>query len=250
MSEPSSAIVVKDLSVELGRYTILDNISFSVPRGQTTAIIGPNGAGKSVLIKAILRLLPKKSGEVHIFGVPHEQYRKIAPRISFIPQRLEIDQNFPLTVRDLFALKSARPIGYYPNDEKRMQNLLTLVGLEGHQHQRVNRLSGGQLQRLLVGYSLMDNPQLICMDEPSAGIDVQGQETIYSLIKRIQEQRQLTVVLVSHELEIVLSYAQQVLCLNKKLLCAGIPREVLSHELLEQMYGMPVGHFTHHHPSP
>lgn len=241
------AVRVTNLSVTLDSHPILERLSFSVPTGQTTAIIGPNGAGKSILLKAILRLLPKQEGEVTIFGVPHEHYRKIAHAISYIPQRLSFDRAFPLTVHGLFALKSRRIIGMSHEEEERMHHLLDLVGMRKYLTHKISTLSGGQVQRVLIGYSLMDRPKLLILDEPSAGIDVQGQDTVYTLLQRIQKSEHLTLLLVSHELEIVMQYASQVLCLNRKLLCAGVPREVLSNELLEQMYGSPVGHFAHTH---
>lgn len=247
-SPAAPAIRVSNLSVTLDGHPILENLSFVVPRGETTAIIGPNGAGKSILLQAILRLLPKQSGSVEIFGVPHEQYRKIARLISYIPQKLNFERSFPLTVGGLFALKSRRIIGMTGIEEARMYNLLELVGMRSHLHHKISTLSGGQMQRVLLGYSLMDKPELLILDEPSAGIDVQGQDTVYTLLKRIQQQEKLTLLLVSHELEIVMQYASQVLCLNRQLLCAGVPREVLSNDLLEKMYGSPVGHFAHSHP--
>jgi zinc transport system ATP-binding protein len=249
MEKSVPAVDVKDLSVTLGGHKILDNISFSVPAGSTTAIIGPNGAGKSVLVKTILRLIPKDKGKVHIFGTDHKYYRKVAPLLSYIPQHVQFDQDFPLTVRGLFSLKSSRPIGLNGVQKQHMQELLRLVGMEEFADKRLSTLSGGQLQRVLIGYSLMDHPRLLILDEPSAGIDISGHETIYALLKRIQEEEELTMILISHELDVVMQYAEQVLCLNKQLLCAGAPHQVLSNELLQQMYGTPIGHFTHgRHP--
>lgn len=240
---------VKDLTVTLGGHTIIDNISFSVDEGTTCAIIGPNGAGKSVLIKAILRLLPKEKGEVTIFDTPHEKYRKVAHQISYIPQTTDFDRNFPLTVHGLFALKSKRPFGLSATDEARAQALLKLVDMQPHLHKKLGDLSGGQLQRVLLAYSLMDKPRLLILDEPSAGIDTKGQETMYALLHRIKEAEKLTMILISHELDVVMQYADQVLCLNKELLCAGLPNEVLTADILKEMYGMPVRHFHHTHDS-
>ncbi|MEX1997954.1 MAG: metal ABC transporter ATP-binding protein [Candidatus Andersenbacteria bacterium] len=244
---PEIAIEAQDLAVTLAGHPILEGLTFTVPTGQTTAIIGPNGAGKSILLKAILRLIPKTRGRVNIFGIPHEQYRRIAPLISYIPQKLMFDHSFPLTVRGLFALKARGILGMSAIDEQRMEQLLNLVGMTNHIDHKISTLSGGQMQRVLLGFSLMDQPRLLILDEPSAGIDVQGQETIYTLLQRIQQEKKLTLLLVSHELEIVMQYATQVLCLNRKLLCTGTPREVLSNEMLQQMYGAPIRHFTHRH---
>ncbi|MEX2054891.1 MAG: metal ABC transporter ATP-binding protein [Candidatus Andersenbacteria bacterium] len=249
MTNEVAAIEVQDLSIALDGHTILENINFTVAAGATTAVIGPNGAGKSVLLRALLRLIPKQQGKVLIFGVPHENYRQVAHHISYIPQRLNFDRTFPLTVQGFFSLKSARPLGLTQAEKSRMLELLQLVGMEKHLTHQISTLSGGQMQRVLLAYSLMDQPQLLILDEPSAGIDIQGQSTVYSLLQQIQKDSGLTLLLVSHELEIVMRYASQVLCLNKQLLCAGVPHEVLSNDMLEKMYGAPVSHFTHSHHS-
>lgn len=240
---------VKNLSVVIDDHALIENISFSVEKGSIAAIIGPNGAGKSVLIKAILGLMPKQSGTVTFFGTDSSRYASIAHQISYIPQYLNFDRDFPLTVEGLFMLKSTRLIGMSQEERERMEKLLSVVHLQDHVHKKLSILSGGQLQRALIAYSLMDHPSLLILDEPSAGIDVSGQETIYHLLQRIKEEEHLTMVLVSHELDVVMQYADQVLCLNKELLCAGVPHDVLSQDLLEKMYGMPLKHFTHTHHS-
>ncbi len=243
------ALEVKDLTVKLGGHTVLDNINFAVEAGSVTAIIGPNGAGKSVLLKAVLRLTPKASGRARIFGIDHEKYRQVSPLVSYIPQSPAFDPAFPLTVQGLFSLKSLRPLGMSRGEKLRADELLDMVGAKHLSSKRLSALSGGQLQRVLLAYSLMDEPKLLLLDEPAAGIDVSGQETIYPLLARIQKKENLTLIIVSHELQIVMEYASQVLCLNRKILCAGLPHKVLSNEILKKMYGTEVRHFTHnqHH---
>ena len=241
------AVAVDKLCVDIHKHRVVDNVSFTVPVGSTTAIIGPNGAGKSVLVKSLLRLIPKSSGNVSVFGIPHERYRDIAPLISYIPQRLNFKDNFPLTVKGLFELKSPRPLGMSPAEAARMEEVLQVVGMQPHVHKRLSELSGGQLQRVLIAYSLTDHPKLLFLDEPSAGIDAEGQETIYALLERIRAEENLTMVLISHELEVIMQYADQVLCLNQSLLCAGAPGKVLTEDLLKQMYGTGVGRYEHSH---
>lgn len=241
------ALHVHNLSVILGEHTIVDTISFDVPTGQTTAIIGPNGAGKSVLIKSLLGLIPKSAGIIEFFGISQKQYRKIAHRISYIPQSLSLELTMPLTVHGLFTLTSNQLWGMSQTETERMNTLLALVGMPNTHRDRLATLSGGQLQRIFIAFSLMRQPELIILDEPSAGIDIRGQESIYSLLERIQIQEKVTLLLVSHELDIVMRYASQVLCLNRQLLCAGVPHEVLSNEMLATMYGSPVSHFEHTH---
>ena len=242
-----AAITAQRLSVTLGGTRVLDNLSFIVPRGETTAIIGPNGAGKSVLLKVLLGLLPADSGEVSILGVTPRQLKRVASDVSYVPQRVQLDFNFPLTVRGLFSLASPGLLGMRAADRQRMQTLLRLVGVSDLAEARLSTLSGGQLQRVLIGYSLMKKPKLLILDEPSAGIDMSGQETVYSLLEHIQAEEHLTLLLVSHELDVVMRYADHVLCLNQKLLCSGVPKEALSNEMLREMYGNPVRHFHHDH---
>lgn len=242
-----NALEVKNLTVTIAGHQILENISFTVPTGSATAIIGPNGAGKSVLVKTILRLIPKTSGGVTMFGQPHEKYRRVASQVSYVPQRLELDHDFPLTVRGLFTLKSRRPLGIAPPDHDHMVALLTMVGAVAHVGKRLSDLSGGQLQRVMIAYSLMDRPKLLFLDEPAAGIDISGQETVYALLQRVQAQEHLTVVFISHELDVVMHYADQVICLNRTLLCAGLPQEALTTEVLHEMYQMPTKHYHHSH---
>lgn len=242
-----AAITAENLTVRLDGHTILDNLNFTIPASSATAIIGPNGAGKSVLLKAILRLVPISSGQITIFGTDNIQYRAIAPLISYIPQQFNLESYFPLTVHGLFALKSSRPLGLSSREETRMYQLLQMVGAEHLVNQQIVTLSGGQFQRTLLAFSLMDKPRLLLLDEPAAGIDVQGQETIYHLLRRIQQTEDITIVIVSHELQIVMNYTDQVLCLNKKLVCAGKPATALTNETLKKMYGPDASHFHHHH---
>ena len=240
-----TAISLKDVSVRLGDSPILKDITFDVPKGATTAIIGPNGAGKSILLKTILNQIKKSAGSIDILGTPNEQYRKIAPKVSYIPQKIFFDDTFPLTLEGLFSLKTKRWLGLSQKDDQKMKQLLHRVGINIPTDTRLYTLSGGQLQRVLIAYSLMDDPELVIMDEPAAGIDITGQETIYELLKRIQQEEKITLLLVSHELDIVIRYARQVICLNQKLICAGVPHEVLSDDILQKMYGTPVAHHIH-----
>lgn len=234
-----TALDVHHLTVKLGGRTIVDDISLSVEEGETVALIGPNGAGKSVLVKTILRLLPKTSGEVRLFGTPHEQYAKVAPLVSYVPQFIAVEKTFPLTVEELFALKSG-------SDPKRRVHCLKMVGGQGLEQQRLGTLSGGQLQRIFLAFALIDRPRLLFLDEPSSGIDIGAEETIYNLIRRVSTEEKMTVVLISHDIDIVAGFAQHVFCINRQLLCSGPPAAVLTEETLRRAYGPHVGVYAHH----
>jgi ABC-type Mn2+/Zn2+ transport system ATPase subunit len=237
-----TALDVHHLTVHLGGRSIIDDISLSVEEGETVAIIGPNGAGKSILLKAVLRLVPKTAGDVRIFGKPHEEYKSIAPMISYVPQSITIDRSFPLTVDELFLLKRN-------SDLHRREHCLRLVGADALHSQPLGTLSGGQLQRVFLAFALVDQPKILFLDEPSSGIDIGGEETIYNLIRRVSQKEKMTVVLVSHDIDIVASFAQHVFCLNGKLLCSGPPAAVLTEETLRAAYGPHAGLYAHH-PAP
>ncbi|MDP3685326.1 MAG: metal ABC transporter ATP-binding protein [bacterium] len=237
-----NALDVHHLTVKLGGRTIVEDVSLSVEEGETVALIGPNGAGKSVLVKTILRLLPKASGEVRIFGKPHEEYRKVAPLVSYVPQFISIERTFPLTVEELFALKRG-------SDPARQMHCLKTVGAQGLGRQRLGTLSGGQLQRIFLAFALVDRPRILFLDEPSSGIDIGGEETIYNLIRRVSAEEKMTVVLISHDIDIVAGFAQHVFCINRQLICSGPPAAVLTEETLRRAYGPHVGVYPHH-PGP
>ena len=223
-------LTVTGLSVSFGNQKVLDNISFSVERDGTLAIIGPNGAGKTVLFRAILGLIPYQ-GEV-----------KWAPniKIGYVPQKLFVQKDLPLTVQEFLKLK-----------ERSLANIvkvLTSVGIKktGILKIRLGDLSGGEIQRVLIANALLGNPQVLLFDEPTSGVDIAGEETIYGLIERLKKEVDLTIIFISHELDIVYKHATDVLCLNKEKICFGKPREVIDKETLSKMYGEEVKVYKHH----
>lgn len=224
----------KNINVTLNGARIVKDISFSVDRGEVLTILGPNGAGKSVLVRAILGLVPY-SGEVKWEG---------SPTIGYLPQGLTPVKmkGMPITVRDFFVLKREKVT------EDEMVTMLHLVGL----HERilgklVGNLSGGQFQRMLIAWVLISRPDIIFFDEPTTGIDIGGGETIYSLLDTIRKKENLTIVLVTHDLNIVYEYSTNVLCLgNEGWLCYGPPQEALDPRTLEKLFGVKLKYHKHH----
>lgn len=221
---------VTNLSVKFGNQKVLDNISFSVERDGTLAIIGPNGAGKTVLFRAILGLIAYE-GEV-----------KWAPniKIGYVPQKLFVQKDLPLTVLEFLRLKE--------NNISNIEKVLNSVGVKkaGILKNRLGDLSGGETQRVLIANALLGNPQVLLFDEPTSGVDILGEETIYGLIERLKKEVDLTIIFISHELDIVYQHATDVLCLNKEKICFGKPREVIDKETLSKMYGEDVKVYMHH----
>ena len=222
---------VSDLKVKLNNHLILSDISFEVRRDDTVAIIGPNGAGKSVLFRTILGLLP------------HEGVVKWSPsvKIGYVPQKLYVAKDIPLTVAEFLSFKES-------NFDKILQ-VLGQVGFGKRENilkMKLGVLSGGELQRILIAFAVMGNPNVLLFDEPTSGVDLSGEETVYQLISKLQAEKDLTIIFVSHELEVVYKYAATVLCLNKEKVCFGPPRKVIDKENLEKLYGEDIHLYRHH----
>jgi zinc transport system ATP-binding protein len=197
--------------------------------------LGPNGAGKTVLLKALLGILPFQGKIEWRPGV----------KTSYVPQRLPFIKDIPMNVKEFFELKEASE-----NETTLTLNLvwgLNSVGLKKDiLKKKIGDLSSGQFQRVLVGWALISNPQVLLFDEPTTGIDVSGQESIYNLLEKLKEERDLTILLVTHDLSIVYKLATDCLCLNKKMLCYSIPKELTS-ERLSQLYGGEIKFYRHSH---
>lgn len=238
MKQKDTLLKVSGLKVKFGNDYVLKNISFKVGNDETIAVIGPNGAGKTVLFRTLLGLVNHK-GTVQW---------KDETKIGYVPQKLGISQDLPLTTSEFFALKE--------KDTKKVAQVLADVGFrEDHPHKghlkehvlkrKIGILSGGELQRVLIAFALLGDPDVLLFDEPTAGIDVSAEETIYSLLHKLQEKKNLSIILISHDLQIVYKYANKVICLNKEQACFGPPLKVLNEKTLDKLYGGSVGFHVH-----
>jgi len=231
----NSILKVKNLNVELDDEKIIENLSFKVKEREIFTILGPNGAGKTTLFRALLGLISYQ-GEIS-WTSPESL------KIGYLSERLSRSKfkEIPISVKEFFKFKES-------SDEKILR-MLKLVGLENPKilEKDPGNLSSGQFQRMLIGWSLIGNPQVLFFDEPTAGIDIGGEETIYSLLHKFWEERNLTILLITHDLNIVYKYSTNVLCLNKKAICSGLPKEILTPENLEKLYGTEIKFYEHTH---
>lgn len=222
---------VKNLSVCFNGEKIIDNLGFNLKEGENLIVLGPNGAGKTVLLKALVGLV-RFEGEI--------KWKKDL-KIGYVPQKILFDKNLPLSLEEFFKFKEA--------DSERIITALKSVGIGDLAilKKKIGIISSGQLQRALIAWSLIDNPDILIFDEPIAGIDIGGQETIYTLLSRIEIEKNLAMILVTHDLSVVYQLADSVLCLNKKAVCYGSPRKVLSEGSLKQLYGGEIKFYKHEH---
>lgn len=239
MAKKTPIIEVNNLTVQYDHHVVLDNLSFTIHEGELTAILGPNGSGKSTLIKAILGLVPVKQGTIKVFGKPiHE----VLSLIGYLPQRLVFDRTFPITVEEFLALSLQKDAPVTA-----INDVLGEVGLQSYKTNLLGELSGGQLQRILIARAILNQPKLLILDEPEAGIDIEAERNFYALIQHLDNEHGMTVVMISHEVDLVYDFAEQVICLNKDLVCHGVPRKVLTSEKLEELYGGGLAHHIHRH---
>lgn len=235
-------IVVTDLTKRYGDTAVVDSVSFGVDTGDVLAIIGPNGAGKSTLLRMIMGLLPPTAGSILIDGHPPH---KVRTRMGYVPQRFSFDEWLPMTVEEFLAL-SSHVSGVHDSEEVSIiEERLSDVGVPNVGKAMLSQLSGGQLQRVMIARALLTRKDVLLLDEPVAGIDVEGQQAMYDLIQHINRAHGTTCILISHELDVVFRYATKVVCLNKKMLCHGLPKEALTEDVLAGMYGTHTAHYHH-----
>jgi zinc transport system ATP-binding protein len=248
----TALLEIRDLGVTLGGKTILKGVNAELARGRVTALIGLNGSGKTTLLRALLKEIPY-TGRV-VFHCGHDHRRPMPEHVGYVPQKLRIDANLPLTVRDLLALAlQRRPLflGISRRVERTMLDILARVSVKEPRQmldKPVDKISGGELQRVLMGLALHPHPELLLLDEPAAGVDFQDQEKFYSLIARLNEETGVTILMVSHDLSVVSKHAHHVLCLKDgRIQCQGPPREIFSGNMLELTFGTEKGVYAHHH---
>jgi ABC-type Mn2+/Zn2+ transport system ATPase subunit len=232
-------IQVKNLTVTFNKDIILNNISFSIEAKEIVAIIGPNGSGKTTLIKAILDLIEHR-GEVKILG---QEPKKSLINIGYVPQKFEFDRTFPLTIEEFMYLT----INSSKTNKEKINLALKEVEMQNHKTKLLGQLSGGQLQRVLIAQAIINQPQILFLDEPTSGIDQGGEKSFYEIIDHLNSEHGVTIVMISHEINMVYKFATQIICLNKDLICMGAPKEMITKEVMKKLYGNETELQIHHH---
>ena len=224
-----------NISLEIDQRQILNNISLQIKAEQIVTLIGPNGAGKTSLVKIALGLIKPTAGSVET---------KKGLRIGYMPQRLHIDQSMPVSVERFLKLAVNA-------NNNEINNALGEVGADSLRHSQLFSLSGGELQRVLLARALIQEPELLVLDEPVQGVDVNGQAELYRLISDIRNRHQCGILLVSHDLHLVMSATDEVICLNQHVCCHGHPEQVSNDPAYLELFGKKdaetLAVYTHHH---
>ncbi|XOA42865.1 MAG: metal ABC transporter ATP-binding protein [Candidatus Nealsonbacteria bacterium] len=216
---------VKNLNVELGGEQVLEDLDFDLREKEILIILGPNGAGKSVLLRTLLGLL-SFNGEI--------SWRKNT-HIGYVPEEFSVSKNLPLSVKEFFGFKEVGPSEIFQS--------FKWVGIEASLRflkKRLGTLSSGQLRRTLIAWVLVDKPDVILLDEPMVGIDIHGRETIYDSLVNLWQEKNQTIILVSHEIGEVCKKADKILALNKRKLFYGLPEDVITPQNLAKIYGASI----------
>jgi len=221
----------KNITVSFGGEKVINNISFDLKDKENLVVVGPNGAGKSVLLKTLLGTTPYE-GQIN--------WKKDI-KIGYVPQRFVQEKDLPLTVEDFFKFKKI--------SINQIHESLCSVGLHDLSilKKKMGVISSGQLQRILIAWGLINNPDILLFDEPTTGIDIEGEETIYNLIAKLEKEKNLTMILITHDLNIVYKFADSVLCLNKKMICYGPAQSTINEKSLNELYGGDIKLHKHTH---
>ncbi|WP_417312942.1 zinc ABC transporter ATP-binding protein ZnuC [Ectopseudomonas khazarica] len=227
-------IQLQGVAVGFNGQAVLDDVQLSVRPGEIVTLIGPNGAGKTTLVRVVLGLLQPDRGKVR---------RAPRLRIGYMPQKLHVDATLPLSVLRFLRLVPGV-------DRKRALAALAEVGAEQVIDSPLQSISGGEMQRVLLARALLREPQLLVLDEPVQGVDVAGQAELYRLISQLRERYGCGVLMVSHDLHLVMSATDQVVCLNRHVCCSGHPEQVSGDPAFIELFGQDaksLAVYHHHH---
>lgn len=231
----NALISARDLWLRRGGRDIIAGVNLDVLPGEIVTVIGPNGAGKTTLVRLVLGIEKPDSGRI---------IRPASTRIGYVPQRFEVDAAIPMTVEGFLALGGSA-------SATEISNTLDEVGARRTAHQQLSKLSGGETQRVLIARALLRRPNLLILDEPASGVDFAGEAELYELVGNLRDERNLGILLVSHDLHVVMAKSDRVICLNGHVCCSGEPEHVSQHSEYARIFG-PKGAsslsvYRHHH---
>jgi zinc transport system ATP-binding protein len=243
-------IEIENLRFSYNSIPVLEDISFAVERGSFVGLVGPNGSGKTTLIKLMLGLAKPSKGAIRLFGQDMDAFTQWA-RIGYLPQSLTVfNPYFPSTAREIVALGllSGKRFPRYLSkaDEKCIDGVLDLLGIEGFKDARVGELSGGQQQRVLIARALVHEPELLILDEPTAALDPDARDSFFGTLKHLCEARNTSIILVTHDIGNIGRYANHLLWIDRKLLFYGGFDDFCRSDRMTDLFGANSQHIICH----
>ena len=227
---PNTLIALDKISVRIDARDILKNVDFALHEREIVTLIGPNGAGKSTLIKVLLGIVKANSGKIH-------SHKKL--KFSYVPQKFNPSHSLPLRVQDLLALEKC--------DADKKAEIIRDTGITKLQDSKVQQLSGGERQRVLLARALLRQPDVLVLDEPMQGLDIQSEAELYEYVRSLPTKYGCAVLMVSHDLQWVMQGTHRVVCLNKHICCSGLPENVQQHPEYQAIFGTNRVFYQHHH---
>ena len=213
-------IEISKLEVKYGSKKVLQNINLSLNASEIVTIVGPNGSGKTTLFKAIIGSVPFSKGKISI---------KPNLRIGYVPQQLKVDQTLPITVERFLKLAT--------RNNKDIEKMIAFFGSENIFREQINSLSGGQMQRVLLARALVNEPEILLLDEATRGLDQPGIAAFYRKIENISKETNCAILMISHDLHVVMSASDRVICINGHICCQGTPENVATSPEYQTLFG-------------
>ncbi len=244
-------IEVEDVSFSYGDTPVLKHITLAIHQGDYLGVIGPNGAGKSTLLKVMLGLIKPTSGKIKLFGTDCRGFKEWS-RIGYVPQKaINFDALFPAIVYEVVSMGRYGKKGLFRRldkaDHQMIERSLRQVGMLNYRDRLIGDLSSGQQQRVFIARALAGEPEVIFLDEPTVGVDVQAQEQFYTLLETLNKKFGLTLILVSHDIDVVANEVTELACINQTLVYHGTPTEFVKGDYLQKLYGHNIRQILHDH---
>jgi zinc transport system ATP-binding protein len=239
-------VEVEDLWVWLNGHLALKNVSLRIEEGKFVGLMGPNGGGKTTLLRVIVGLTKPDRGRVEVAG-------PLAKTIGYVPQEENVDPEFPVTAYDVVEMGLYGALGFFPRiksaEKERIHRALGLVGMREYASRRIGELSGGQKQRVFIARAIVGRPRLLLLDEPTTGVDAKARDDFYHLLSDLMEDLSLTIILASHDIEVVPSQVDEIICINQTVFVHCRPDEVTDTEVFRRAYGCEFEFMLHgRHP--
>jgi ABC-type Mn2+/Zn2+ transport system ATPase subunit len=232
-------IDVKHLTVRRNGRTVLNDVSFEIEERELVGLIGPNGGGKTSLLQTILGVLHPYQGSIHVLGREPRHLDQTRGQIGYVAQTKQFDRDFPARAKDVVLMGTFPQIGFgkLPGSKEKTQafEALEQVGMQDRASRSIGQLSGGEQQRVFIAQALVSHPRLLILDEPTAGVDREGEESLIRLLTRLKAESDLTILMVSHNVSLIRSHTDRIVCLNRELIFAG-PAAGLTDAVIAEVY--------------